>query len=371
MRTRAGVGSITVIARASDLAGRAGLYLLLSSGLFYFTYKFYQPDFGGTDYYKYYPTYLSPLNLHAAPSPFVYRQLSALATNLVYRFGPYYDIPISFSAPGLDQRVFFAALLTNFLALAGCAVAASMASERLSPGAPPSVALFAGALCYLEFFAQACGMGPITDGLAWLLMAVGFLGYVNRSALTMVIVLALSVVERETIPVMLGVIAGVHLVMSPKQRRFDAVVIGLCVAAFAAYLCMRTIWAPVAGHAAQTQIGTMLRPFTHPRMWLTKDVLFQGFLSQNLLILLGVMAVWRRFGRGRRSPALSAQTEQLIVGVFAAAAVLLVMTVAASTNIGRIIAMLTPATAALLALAMFGDGRAPAAVASPRAAASS
>ena len=339
-------------------AARFGGYLLLSSGLFWFAYKFYQPAYGGTDYFKYYPTYLHPLDLRVAPAPFVYRQLSAVVTNLVYRFGPYYDPQIFFSRPGYDQHVFFAAMLTNYLALAACAAVTAVAAERLRPGAP-TVPLLAGAFCYLAFFAQASGMGPITDGMAWLLVAIGFFGYVSRSLAVVGVVLALSIVERETIPVMIGAIAGAHVVMSREQRRFDVIVVALSIAALAVYLGMRMIWAPVAGHAEQTHIGGLVRALSDWRSQVNTDVLLQGYASQNLLILLGLTLAWRWLRRGR-TPPLPAAIRRLIVGLFAAAAALAVVSFLTmiGQNVGRIIAMLTPVAATLLALSLLPDERA-------------
>lgn len=363
-RTRSGLGrpaSAAVTAGVARFAGRTGLYLLLSSGLFYFTYKFYQPTYGGTDYFKYYPTYLRPLDLAVTPSPFVYRQLSAVLTNLVYRFAPYYGPQIFFAKPGYDQHVFFAALLTNGLALALCAAVTAMATERLRPGGSPAVPLFAGALCYLSFFAQPSGMGPITDGVAWLLVAIGFLGYVSRSLVVVGTALALSIFERETIPFMIAAIAAAHFVLAREQRRFDALVVALSAVAFGLYWGMRTTWAPVAGHAEQTHLAALIQAFAVWRGFFNKDVLFQGFLSQNLLILLALTLVWR-WRPGARSPPLAAETLRLIAGLFAAAAVLVVLAFLTriGQNVGRIVAMLTPVAASLLALALLPDESAPA-----------
>lgn len=347
-------------------ATRFGLYLLLSSGLFYFTYKFYQPARGGTDYFQYYRTYLHPLDLHAAMSPYVYRQLSAVVTNLIYRFGPYYNPQIFFTQPGYDQRVFFAALLTNYLALTGCAAVTAMVTERLRPGAAPAVPLFAGALCYLSFFAQENGIGPITDGMAWLLMAIGVFGYVSRSLPTIGVVLALSIVERETIPLMIGAIAGAHLAMTREQWRFNTSVVVMCGVAFALYLGMRMIWAPAGGHETQTNA---LLAFAHWQALLfSREVIFQGYLSQNLLILLGISLAWRwggRWGGRGHAPPLPPRINRLIAGLFAAAAVLVFTAFAAriGDNVGRVLAMLTPLAASLLALALLRDGRAAAAAA--------
>lgn len=349
------------LAGVGKFAARFGVYLLLSSGLFYFAYKFYQPTYGGTDYFEYYPMYLHPLDLRVADQPWVYRQVSAVLTHLVYRFGPYYHPQIFFSRPGFDQHVFFAALLTNYLALAACAVVTAMAAERLRPGGGAAAPMFAGALCYLSFFAQQSGMGPITDGVAWLLVAVGFLGYLRRSLVTVAVVMALSIFERELIPLMIGAVAGVDLVLSREQRRFDVSVIVLCAAAVALYLGMRGIWVPVQGKTLQLQLGVGARMVSLWRSFANRDVLVQGFLSQNLLILLGINVMWR-WRQGRRAPGPSPQLTRLIVGLYAAAAVLVVVSYFAmiGQNVGRILAMLTPITAALLALTLLPEERAPA-----------
>lgn len=355
------------LAGAAKFAARFGLFLLLSSGLFYFAYKFYQPAHGGTDYFQYYQTYLRPLDMHVAKSPYVYRQLSAVITNLIYRFGPYYHPQIFYAQAGYDQRMFFAALLTNYLALGGAAAVTANTVERLRPRGGPAVPLLAGALCYLSFFAQENGIGPITDGMAWLLVAVGLRGYVSRSLVTVGIVLALSIVERETIPVMIGAIAAAHLTLTREQRRFDIVVIVLCGVALALYFGMRLVWAPVAGHENQTDLAESLAHW-RPLLF-SKEVIFQGYLSQNLLILLGLVLVWRWMQRGR-APPLSPEVTRLIVGLFVAAAVLVFtgFTAKIGQNVGRVLAMLTPVAASLLALALIPDDRSRAAAGAATAA---
>ena len=219
--------------------------------------------------------------------------------------------------------------------------------------------MFAGALCYLSFFAQQSGIGPITDGVAWLLVAIGFLGYLRRSRVAVGVVLALAVFERELIPLMIGAIAAVDLVISREQRRFDITVLVLCVAAVALYAGMRTVWAPVAGKGFEAQIGIGARAASLWRAFASRDVLVQGFLTQNLLILLGLNLLWRR---GWRAPALPVEVARLVIGLFAAAAVLVAVSYLAmiGQNVGRILAMLTPIAATLLALLLLPDERAPA-----------
>src|ERR1700733_1889125 len=96
---------------------RLSLLSFLSYGLFYFSYKYYIPDFGGNDFFSYYPMYLHPFNYQVAESSWVYRQLTAVAVHVVWKMGIFYDTTIAFSTPGYDKQVFFAAIFTNYIAL--------------------------------------------------------------------------------------------------------------------------------------------------------------------------------------------------------------------------------------------------------------
>ncbi|GEM_PF-3953287 len=112
-----------------------GLFLLLASyGVLYFSYKYYLPWFGGDDFAEYYKMYLAPLDSRQAQAPFVYRQLGALITSLIHKAGLYYPSRIAFIDPAYDQRVFFAALFSNYLALLASAVSVCMTLNRLTQG---------------------------------------------------------------------------------------------------------------------------------------------------------------------------------------------------------------------------------------------
>lgn len=94
---------------------RLAVLFVVSYGLLYFSYKYYVPWSGGIDFASYYNMYLSPLDFDATTSPFIYRQLSAIVTHLVYAAGIFYPNAIWFHDPRYDQHVFFAALLTNYV----------------------------------------------------------------------------------------------------------------------------------------------------------------------------------------------------------------------------------------------------------------
>ena len=102
----------------ANIAMRSFFFFLISYGMLYFSYKFYSPIIGGgSDFFQYYNMYLNPLNFDVASSPFIYRQFSALITNFIIKSGIFYNAVISYNDPTISQRVFFAVLLSNYMAL--------------------------------------------------------------------------------------------------------------------------------------------------------------------------------------------------------------------------------------------------------------
>src|SRR4051812_44253028 len=101
---------------------RLFVLVLTSYGLLYFSYKYYIPLQGGSDFTAgYYKMYLAPLDFSVTSPPLVFRQLSAIATHLVYLAGIYYPADIQFHDAAISQRIFFAALLTNYSFIVGAA----------------------------------------------------------------------------------------------------------------------------------------------------------------------------------------------------------------------------------------------------------
>jgi hypothetical protein len=89
---------------------RLVLLFAVSYGMLYFSYKYYLPQSGGNDFFQYYEMYRSPLDFSVARSPFVYRQVSAIATHLIYVTSIYYPNAIWFHDVGYDQHLFFCSI---------------------------------------------------------------------------------------------------------------------------------------------------------------------------------------------------------------------------------------------------------------------
>lgn len=330
-------------------AFRFPFFLVLSFGFFYFSYKYYVPDFGGSDFYSYYPMYLDPFNYHAARSSFVYRQLTALIVHLVWKSGLFYDTAISFSKEGYDKHVFFAAILTNYVALTLSAVLASRATDRLVKEKSDAWPILAGMLCFFGFFVQQAVLTGLTEGISWLLVAIGFLAYVKKALIPLCVVLCLSVIQRETIPFVFGVFAAVGLVFGRNDRRFNTIVLVCSAAAFLAYVLMRSVLIPIPGAERQISPHAVLSSLDAWREQITRDFVFQALLSENLLILLALLLAPSAASRGAKGTVGLEWFPALEISLFVSACVLIVLGLGAGigNNVGRILAVLTPIAAPL------------------------
>jgi hypothetical protein len=337
------------------------LYATLSYGLLYFSYKYYLPDAGGQDFYAYYQIYTDPLDFQATWPPFVFRQLSAVLVFLVWKSGLYYPMKIAYHAYGVDQHVFFAAIFVNYVGLTACATAVAAATQKLLPERGEAWPLLGGALCFFDFSAQQAVLTGLTEGVAWLLLAIGLVGYLNRSRATILIVLALSILQRELIPIIFAVFAAGMLVRQHEARGFHLLIIAAASAAFLAYVALRLSGIAAPGNENQLDPHSILRNLLDWRRYASADVLFQAFLSQNLLIALAALWAWRRLvGRGRGAAG-DGPLNAMIVATLAVVPVLVVIcfgTLSNAAGAGKELALLTPLVAPLLAAILAGPGEA-------------
>jgi hypothetical protein len=319
-------------------------FVLLSYGFLYFSYKYYVPDLGGSDFYAYYPMYLDPFNYHGTKSPFVYRQLTALIVYFVWKLGVFYDTTISFSREGFDKHVFFAAIFTNYIALTVTATVVTYTTEKLLAQKTDAWLILAGLLLYFDFFVQQAVLTGLTEGISWLLVAIGFLAYINKAPIPICAVLSLSVIQRETIPFVFATFAAVGLLFCPpNQRRFNASILLFSAVCFLVYVFMRSVLIPVSGAEKQLSPSAVLASLEAWRDQMTSEFVFQAILSKNLLILLAAVlaasAILRRFDR----------KAELEISVFISAFVLIIIGIGAGigNNVGRILSVLTPIVAPL------------------------
>ena len=328
-----------------SFALRFAVLLLASYGMLYAAQKFYDPVVAGhLDFYSYYKMYQAPLDFTAANAPFVYRQLSALVTHAIFAAGIYYPNETALSVPEIDPRLFFAALAANYLGLVMAATFAGAVTERETGGF--AFPLLAGLLCLLSFYSQSLVVTGLTEGMTWFLFGAAYFLYVLEKRWAFALVLALSIFQREMIPVVFALIAAFSLLFRSGDKTYNRFVLAASILCFSAYVLMRSYLIAIPGYESQLSFEFLIRNLIFPSIPLGANV-FQGFLSQNLLFVALAFgaALWFRT---RVIP------KQLIVLTLTVLAVaIIVFAEAINGGIGRISGMLSPALAALAATSLY------------------
>lgn len=327
---------------------RLTLFLLLGYGFLYFSYKWLIPTLVNTDFIEYYGMIQHPFNFHAAPSPWVYRQWTALIAHTFWRLHLYYPDLIQFHDPRYDQRIFFAALLTNFLSVVVAAWLTTLLVDDWLNRTSTLLPLFAGMLCFFSFYLQETTITGQADGLSWALVALAYLLYQRRNRLGFLAVIFLSILQRESIPVVFVVFAGTTLLIDRNRtdkarRRFLWFAAAVSFAAFTAYMLLRHFIA-APGNEYQADLRSQLHQLLafHP----TRSYILQVFIGQNLLAIL--TCVWLITYKRLRT------ISPMLLPLLAACLALLLISI--MTQIGpnacRMLALLTPIVAAEITIAM-------------------
>jgi hypothetical protein len=353
------------IVRIRTLLLRLCLLFLLSYGFLYFSYKWLDPTQVVLDFPQYYGMVLHPFDLHAAPSPFVYRQLTTMVASALWHLHVYYPDKIRFFDPRFDQRIFFAVLLTNYLGvlLAACAAMAitedafaepeaGLASGRSGDAARMAI-LVAGLLCFFDFYLQVMTLTGQADGLSWALLGWGYYFYRRSRLLPFALLMGLTIIQREIMPLIFLVFLGCALWqergrMDGPRRRFLVRAGALCILAFASYLTWKHL-SHVPGNEYQTDPAAQAGSVLHFR--LDRAYVMQVLIGQNLLLVLALL--WA--AAYRRSRRLSDGLLPLALNCAMLIAVSILARI--SNNAGRMLALLTPVVAFELTMALVGLDR--------------
>ena len=322
------------------------LLLAASYGLLYFSHKFYQPNLvhHGDFLNSYYWMFQNPLDFAAANSPWIYRQVSAVLTHALFAAGVYYPNETAFANPAFDPRLFFAALATNYLGLVLAGAFAGEITRRETNGFV--FPLLAGLLCVLSFHTQSVVITGLTEGVTWLFFAALYLLYVRESRVAFAALLALSIFQREVIPVAFGLIAAFDYLTGPERRRYNLFVLAIAIACFAGFLLIRFYVIVAPGYAPPLTPSAFIETLLAGPINL-RELTFPILLSQNvILIAIGVGIV--RWLKDRSVP-----RELFVLLLSFAGLVVLGLGSGAFDNIGRIAGLMTPAFAALAARDLF------------------
>lgn len=267
------------------------IFFILSYGMLYFSYKFYIPLLGGgNDIYAYYNMYLNPLDFTQADAPFIYRQFSALITNLIYEIGLFYDAEISFSDTQISKRLFFAAILSNYFAVVLTALVVSKTVDLYIKNSY-IYPVIGGMLCLMSFGVSSFVLTGLTEGWTWFLIAIGFYALKSKSLKLFLVIALISIFQKEIISIAFGIFSLVYLGHYFKNnenslwKKFYLKTFLISLGTFITYVGVRKVIIPVDGYSNQLSPNSWIDEISRTQFFEISYII-PTLLSSNLLYLL-------------------------------------------------------------------------------------
>ena len=191
------------------------LIVLVSFPLFYFSYKYSIPDFGGEDYYAYQYLY-STWDFSKVPAPFNMRIISAFFIYLFTHAGFSYSTETVFGYfhPELNVDVFFNAIFFNYLCVVSTAM---MLYFIIKKHFNDRIYAFLGSCAFLLSFGTLIfSLKPMSEACGVLLMVLAWNSYLKKNYWVLFF-LFLSIFQREFILIAFAVIAGIHFLFDRNR----------------------------------------------------------------------------------------------------------------------------------------------------------
>ncbi len=338
------------------------LTVLFSYQLLWYAHKYSIPWSGLADFAHYHDMTLRPLDFDATRYPFNFRMLTPLIASLLLKVHAIYDNVTWFDSQSVykgvqyDKSVFFALLLTNYLAVAGTgallyAHAAIREGRRLS-----LYGLLSIAALLLTFNTLVTTISPTDEGWSWFLLLAIFLlmrqeGRIRYLALPLI---ELSIFQRELLAPIVFLFAASELfcmgVARAASRRgrsgFLWLVAGVCVLAASLYAVLALFIQPprISGLETNGRRGFLLNRMK-PRKILA-GISSLSSLRQSVLNL-NMTAAWlglEWYLRASADRARPRRWNEVTLGIAASFLFLLVIgiLIGGGNNVGRYLALLTP-----------------------------
>jgi hypothetical protein len=322
---------------------------LFTYGLFYNAYKFHTLEHGGWDEYHYLKMAADPFNMDVAPAPNVFRQFGTTIAYLISKAGIYHETNINFRHPEIDQRVFFAMLASNYLALLLTMVTIGRSlSIRVTHASFTLTAL--GGMLFIASW------GPVNFGLtasaeAWtcFFIAVCFHACLTRNRLLFGAMILLSITQKEIVSIAFTVFLCCMAWQAEGvlRRRYLQMLL-MSAGAFLIYYF-------VTNHLVEVSVfRDQLVPEKMPERWraftFSKDMLLQTILLNSIFwTYLATLGLAR--ARGIAVPADRKETIALLATL--GAIYVIGMLTGIGANTGRITLVLSPVWAVLTAEMIF------------------
>lgn len=194
------------------------LYTLLSYPLFYFSYKFGLPDYGGDDFFSYYPLYRD-WDFAKVECPFNMRIISCFSIFLLNRIGLNYNTETAFMAmhPGYDHQVFFNAVLFNYICVILTCIVIYKTAKLISQN--ELFCFLAGCIYLLGFGTLFFSLKPLSESSGILILSIGFYFYARKSHWVFLL-FPLALFQREYIFIVFGILAAYEFFLFRKKYYF-------------------------------------------------------------------------------------------------------------------------------------------------------
>jgi len=338
----------------SVLLLRTLFFLMISYGLLYFSYKYFSPNYGQSDFFHYYKMVLDPLDFSVTESPFIYRQFSTVMTALVLKTELYYNIKIAYVQEGIDQHVFFAFILSNYIALLLTALIVSKIVDLEIGKTTVLAPIAAGLACYLSFGASTYVLTGLVEGWSWFLIAFAFYAFKKENIYLFTLLLAISIFQKEIVSMIFGTMSAVIIVFdyfskTKKVNKKHVWFFLISITTFILYILVRKILLPVGGFENQLNSSELIHYF------LTYDFfdprkLYITIFAQNLFYLVLMLFALNLFVYRKFINKYQLLRTNYILALLTICIVLFLIGMAAAlgSNIGRIVLATSPISAVFI-----------------------
>lgn len=308
-------------------------FVLLSYPLFYFSYKFCLPDFGGQDFYSYYSLY-KDWDFERMVCPHNMRVISAFCIFLMNKIGFYYDTEIVFTTfyPQFDQQVFFNAIFFNYI----CVVLTCMLLYRLvlQHSENKLYSFLAGCTYLLGFGTLFFSLKPLTESCGVLLLAITFYYYIKRSY-WIFILLPIALFQREYIFIVFGIISLVDFYFNRMKYCLGILVISVLL--FSVFIVLRKTLFHTPHFEYQMSVHSILYALMYLSAIDWASFIKQSILLSNLLFLYFFVVIYKQVHH------FSVNNNYLVNIIFLLVQVLIMgIMIQGAENVGRIFYYTTP-----------------------------
>jgi len=264
------------------------IYFFLSYPLFYFAYKFGNPDFGNTDFYQYYFLY-KDWEFSKVISPFNTRIISSFLIYLLNKTGLFYSTEINYHNSYIDQQVYFNAIFFNYICLVFTAFVVFKMINTFFKNM--LFAFITGLLVFLGFGALFYSLNPLTDSFSYLLFSLIFFFYLLRNYLLLPLLL-MAVFQREYIFFVMGLISLVDAIYYKNEKKYFLIVFFSSLFCFLLYYVLRKTLFYTPDFSNQLNFKNLFTTLFHPH-FPGMSYLRQSLLNQNILILYGCIILYK------------------------------------------------------------------------------